>query len=1165
MSNRPVRPTSEPLERRLLWSVSMLADLTSATRSAAYKNGSTVFGLGLTRSGGVTYFNADDGVHGQELWRTDGTAAGTRLVRDVDPAAAVVNNNGSTHLGPQNTTDVNGTLYYTQDTTATGTELYRSDGTADGTVLVADLVAGAGSSSPTKLTNVNGTLFFFSGTTLYKTDGTAAGTTAVKSFAGGVYPYGLGGTPVAVGGGRLLFAVVNTDPNTAGSIPSGTWVSDGTAAGTKRLTDAAGNDLGTHAAAGPVVTLNGQSYYGGYDGLVRTDGTPAGTAALYAGSVTGVAAVGGSLYFLRTDYAAGTVGLYQSDGTTAGTALVRQLNDVIATYSNAPLADNLTVLGSRLVFESTASPTAGPAKGGPALWASDGTAAGTVPLAKAAGRADRAGGQVAVAGGRAYFVGVTTDANSVGQPSLWSTDGTTATAVAGAPVGGLSNALLVGQTGDGELSAAADGRLLFAAADAAAGLELWATDGTVAGTARVRDVNATTGDSLLSNFTTFGGRAIFAANHTLYASDGTAAGTVALHTWAGNNTTIGYGYAATASTLYFVAPNKNAPANNYTLALWRTDGTAAGTVQLNTSGVAPQSGTGLAVFDGRVYYIADPAYFGGNTHPLIATDGTAAGTDVVSPAGVDAAYNAAQATPMVVAGNRLYFMAAPPNSTSFGLYVTDGPAAAATQVPTGTSLVASLATAGGVAYYSADGPGGQAAPAGLWRTDGTAAGTVRVSPYRPVFLSAAGSMTDVAGRLFYFADDAVHGTEPWASDGTAAGTALVADLVPGPGSSYPAEAIVRLGNRAAFYAHNSAGAVNPYVSDGTAAGTVRLADVTGLTTPATNRLVVANGQAYFAQASTGTPGALTVSDGTPAGTRTVVRSALPADYGLAPRLAVTAAGVAVFANVDVAHGTEPWTYVPGGPATVAGTAGDDTFAVASAGTTVNVWADVPLPGQGTPSLQLLADDTPTVTVVGGGGSDTLAVSGPVRVVVGGEANPTLATLVLGGTGARVDIADRDVTVAGGTLADLTRAAATAFAGGTWAGPGLTSQLAAADANHLTAVGVAATAAGVRARSTLYGDTNLDGRVDAADYTRIDAGFLLRHTGWADGDLNYDGVVDASDYTLMDNAFNHQPTAAPPATVVAATPGRPAEPPTAVVPDVVDHARRKRTNAWWAAR
>ena len=160
-------------------------------------------------------------------------------------------------------------------------------------------------------------------------------------------------------------------------------------------------------------------------------------------------------------------------------------------------------------------------------------------------------------------------------------------------------------------------------------------------------------------------------------------------------------------------------------------------------------------------------------------------------------------------------------------------------------------------------------------------------------------------------------------------------------------------------------------------------------------------------------------------------------------------------------------------------------------------------------------------------------------------------------GGKLDLGNGDLDVSASTNADatltaVTAAAASGYAGGTWAGPGLTSTTAAADPRHLTAVGVIrnvgpdgttplyatfdgrpVTAADVLARYTLYGDTNLDGSVNAADYGRTDAGAILHLTGWANGDFNYDGVVDGSDYALLDNAFNQQAgTVATPAARVA---------------------------------
>src|SRR5438552_17863011 len=105
------------------------------------------------------------------LWKSDGTAAGTVLLK------------GGTI--PFNLTNVNGTVFFTASDPATGNELWKSDGTVAGTVLVKDIVPGPDSSLLTGLTNANGTLFFTAfdpatGTELWKSDGTAAGTVMVR-------------------------------------------------------------------------------------------------------------------------------------------------------------------------------------------------------------------------------------------------------------------------------------------------------------------------------------------------------------------------------------------------------------------------------------------------------------------------------------------------------------------------------------------------------------------------------------------------------------------------------------------------------------------------------------------------------------------------------------------------------------------------------------------------------------------------------------------------------------------------------------------------------------------------------------------------------------------------------------------------------------------------
>jgi trimeric autotransporter adhesin len=264
--------------------------------------------VGLTNVGGTLFFRADDGTHGRELWRSDGTRSGTKLVRDIYPGAS---------SDPYELTDVAGTLFFsaTDGRAAHGRELWRSDGTAAGTTLVRDIYPtrpfAGNSSRPSELTDLDGTLFFSAhdgthGGELWRSDGTAAGTTLVRDIRPGCCNFGPHSLTNV--GGTLYFGA--DDGASDGTSGDELWRSDGTAAGTVKFLDlfpSAGDGAGIPRDVGGTLFFNGHDDTHGWE-LWRSDGTDAGTRvardinpgtpASFPGDLTNVA---GTLFFTAAD------------------------------------------------------------------------------------------------------------------------------------------------------------------------------------------------------------------------------------------------------------------------------------------------------------------------------------------------------------------------------------------------------------------------------------------------------------------------------------------------------------------------------------------------------------------------------------------------------------------------------------------------------------------------------------------------------------------------------------------------------------------------------------------------------------------------------------------------------------------------------------------------
>ena len=201
-------------------------------------------------------------------------------------------------------------------------------------------------------------------------------------------------------------------------------------------------------------------------------------------------------------------------------------------------------------------------------------------------------------------------------------------------------------------------------------------------------------------------------------------------------------------------------------------------------------------------------------------------------------------------GRELWTSDGTPGGTAQVLDLRSGSASSMPDAPYMTGLTAAV---GSTFFFVAD---DGVAGVELWKSDGTAAGTVLVKDIRP---GPGGSeprwLTAAGGRLFFTADDGAsggHGRELWVSDGTAAGTVLL-DLVPGAVSSLPRE-LYRVGRGIVFSAFDPAHGVEPWVSDGTPAGTHLLDDVAPGPLPSSPSQFRLAGPYLFFTANDGTTG-----------------------------------------------------------------------------------------------------------------------------------------------------------------------------------------------------------------------------------------------------------------------------------------------------------------------
>ena len=259
--------------------------------------------------GNKIVFAASDGATGYELWQSDGTEAGTTLLKDLITGSAssspihpvLIGNNlffraGNKSIGiyksdgtsagtsplfysgsePWFPGAADSNLYYSASSSTYGEELWKTDGTIDGTGMVKDLTSGVGNSSLWAGTAI-GNIYYFSTvssytdpvktTKLWRTDGSANGTFVLQSFTNESY----GITNLTVDGGRFFFAAND------GVHGLELWKSNGSSTGTVMVKDLApGTKSGISGSA--ITAANGLAFFSaevdGQLALWRSDGTP---------------------------------------------------------------------------------------------------------------------------------------------------------------------------------------------------------------------------------------------------------------------------------------------------------------------------------------------------------------------------------------------------------------------------------------------------------------------------------------------------------------------------------------------------------------------------------------------------------------------------------------------------------------------------------------------------------------------------------------------------------------------------------------------------------------------------------------------------------------------------------------------------------------------------
>ena len=349
--------------------------------------------------------------------------------------------------------------------------------------------------------------------------------------------------------------------------------------------------------------------------------------------------------------------------------------------------------------------------------------------------------------------------------------------------------------------------LLFGASDGVHGYELWASDGTAAGTQLVVDIcpgicsSFAEGFVRMNDYVYFFARANDSSNPDLWKTDGTREGTERV-AFIFNQTNP---LKVVGNTLYWTVYS----ADDGLMWLYKSDGTQEGTHVVDTFRQDWDNfecfGSNEIVAIGSTVYFAAEGLFSNKGVELWKSNGTLSGTKIVKD--IRAGARGSCPENLLVLGRTIYFSVGGVGGPATELWKSNGTTAGTTRVrriQTGTreSYAGCFVKAATVLYFCAsDGVHGSE----LWRSNGTFSGTKLVKDINRGAADGFGGAFAVGTRLYFWADDNVHGWEPWTSDGTAAGTKIIADVNVGSVGSAPDNGeggFVSLGSWIYFVANN---------------------------------------------------------------------------------------------------------------------------------------------------------------------------------------------------------------------------------------------------------------------------------------------------------------------------------------------------------------------------